>query len=368
MAFKKAVGLNSSRQASYLKKTEEDNKRTDIKPRVKFKEGVNIVMAIPSFSELEPLPYRPVMTHFNPFHICMRKAPYEDANGEIQLDKRFGGCHRCQTSWDIEEAEGLNGRKIDDITDPREKARTKELRSNRSSVQIAWQLVDMTPFFNVEKVRTAYKVSVDTDRLKYMDEFAAVMLGKSDGKSLPADMLDAAKAGPSLTLLSKTNGLRLRDAYYDRYEALEQSDPLLDPNSNLMKVILTPSGKNMQTGKGEIVVYDWAATMTSAPEMKGFKISDALMAAIEEKSFDIWDIKEEDETVAGLARALKPPKSKEDLIAYLAENDWSLGEVPVQTEMEVEDESIPTMAKTQRSGLGSGVLSKFNVSDDDIPF
>lgn len=367
MAFKKAVGLNSSRQKDFQRKTEEDNKRGDIKPRVKLKEGVNILMAIPSFSELQPLPYRPVMTHFNPFHICLRKAPYEDADGQLQIDKRFGPCPRCQTAWDHEEAEGFKGVKIDDLTNAADKARLKELRSNRSSVQIAWQLVDMTPFFKVEKNRNVYKVTVDQDRMALMDQFAAVMVGKSEGKGLPADMLDAAKAGPSLTLLSKTNGLKLRDAYYDRYEALDQNDPLLDPEKNLFKVVLAPSGKNMATAKGEIVVYDWTATMTNEKEMLGFALSDALTAALDEKAFDIWDIKEEDDTVAGLARALKPAASKEDLMAFLAENQWSLGDLPESDEKEEEDDAPPpSMGRTQKSGLGSAVLAKYG--EDDIPF
>lgn len=372
MAFKNAKGMSASSLKAQQEAREKAEKEAaqNGKPRIKLQPGPNFLMVLPSFSEVNAYPYRPVLAHYNPFHICLRPDPYEDSEGNIVTDKRFGACPRCQAGWDAYAArrDELNiinaGMKPDDAKEALQgDSIAKAARSNLASEQLMFQAVNMTPFFKIEKVKSSYRVTVDKDKLKYMDEFAAVIAGRSEGKGLPEDLLESAKAGVSLMLIAKTWGNRLRTAITDRFISLNDSDPFLDPVNNLVRIDLVSSGKQMN---GQDVM-EWQVSLQGARELPGFTLSDTLMEAIEDKAVDIWDLKEEDETIEALSRAFKKAASKEALMDWLAEKEWQNPSIGLVAEQEVEATapSAPSLAQEEESPIrGKALFANYGISQD----
>ncbi len=363
--FKNARPLNAQRQAAIAKP---DDKK-DLAPRVKAKPGMNIFMVLPSFSDSSPLPYRHLHVHFNPFHMCLRPDPFEDADGNITIDKRYGPCPRCQSAWDTMVAEGLKGLRANDLPAGPQKDRLNFLSGNRAQQQLLWQVVDMTPFFQITEKRGVSMISVDPDKVKYMDEVAAVMLGESEGKDLPPDLLLAAQCAVSKMMVNKTNGDLMRDAYINQYMSLGENDPLMDLSdeenpkpavSGLMKISLKDSDKSMETKKGNITIQKWTVSFVEAREVAGLKLTQKFIDAVAKLTVDLHNIKPEDETAKAISAAFQRLPSKEALNAYLAESEWTLGglEAEVALEPEVVDitPSAPSLAKPQSSGLGQGGL------------
>lgn len=363
MAFKNAKGMSAASLKAQQEAREKAEKEAANKgkPRIKLQPGPNFLMVLPSFSDTNSYPYRPVLAHYNPFHLCLRPDPYEDSEGNIVTDKRFGSCPRCQTGWDAYAARrdeitlenpGLASDKLKEKVQGDEIA--KAAKSNIASEQLLFQAVNLTPFMKIEKVKTSYRVSVDEDRMKYMSEFAAVIAGKSEGESLPEDMLAAAKAGVSLMLVAKTWGNQLRSAITDRFIALGDIDPLLDPASNLVRIDLVPSGKSMNGQE----TMNWQISLT-----KAVTPSDELMDAIESVAVDIWDLKEEDETIEALSRAFKKASSADALMSWLAEKEWvnPLGSVTLPEAQEEEDvrPSLST-EETDVPTRGSNLWKNYN--------
>jgi hypothetical protein len=368
MAFKNAKGMSAASQKAAQEARERAEKEAAQKgvARIKLNPGPNILMMLPSFDEAETSPYRPVLAHYNPFHLCLRADPYEDADGAIVTDKRFGACPRCQTGWDAYAArrDQLAAQNPNLTSDELKKVvqndQTAQIaRSNLSSEQLLFQAVDLTPFFKIEKIKTSYRVSVDSEKMSYMGEFADVLAGRSEGKGLPEDLLNAAKIGPCLMLVAKTWGNKIRTSITDRYLGLGEVDPLLDPVNNLLRIDLV-KGDTQMNGKD---VYAWNPSLMGQRELPGLSLSDELMEAIESKAKNIWSLEEEDESIEALSRAFKKAPSADVLTSWLHEQGWSLSVPDADEESSVE--TVPTLLETEESPVATkskGLFDKYKNS------
>lgn len=371
MGYSRANALNPTRQAAITAPATKEKVE-----RYKPKQGMNILLVVPSLSETSPLPYRHLHVHYNPFHMCLRPDPFEDAEGTVSIDKRYGPCPRCQNSWDLLEKEGFKGVDYEKMPDGPDKERLGFLRGQRATHQMLWQVLDMTAFFTIKEVRKAYKVELNPDMVKHLDAFAKVIAGEADVSTIPEELHEAAKFGVSRISVNKTAGLRMRDAYYDRYMALNESDPLVVMDGpSLMKISLAPSDKKMKVGNQERVVLEWNVSFTTDVEVKGLNIS-KLSNAIEKVAIDLYSEKPAEETMAAYNDAFAKPPSKEVLLKWLADAEWNLG--GTASEDESEDEAPQNLGFEPPKGYNpGGALDRYQnraadvspvVSEDDIPF
>jgi hypothetical protein len=360
-----------------------EGEQLDIKPRPKPKKGLNVFMWIPSISEKNGDPYRHLSVHYNPFHLCSNGQPVEDPETlqtTIPKDRSRRGhaCVRCRQAWEAWENEGFKGVHHTEVPADR-KPRRDQIKSNVSSQQMLIQVVNVTPFFKTKIVSRKERATPDMKMIRsHFDDFMLVLDGKEPENELPEDIMECAKAGVYTLVISngqgKGNGFKLVDKLAARCD--EVKDPLLDPSSNLLEIHLAPSGKELPSG-GQ--VYDWTVYMTEPSISKeGWQITDEMMDVLAQHAVDIHNLPVEDDTLASKARALQH-LSEEEMLEFLADNNWSLGEALPEEEEAApakesklglqEEEEMPSRPKSS-----AGLLSKLrdkavaNLADDDIPF
>lgn len=374
MGYTRANPLNAQRQATL---GQQQQKKEDKIERYRPKEGMNILMIVPSLSETSALPYRHIHVHYNPFHLCTRPDPVEDAEGNVTIDKRFGPCPRCQGSWDAIEKEGFKGLDYEKMPDGPDRKRYGFLRSQRAVHQILWQVIDMTGFFTVKEVRKAFKVEVNPEMVAHMDLFADVIAGKKSADLLPEPLQASGKFGVSRIAVSKTAGNKMREAYYDRYMALDEQDPLVMTEvPQLMKVILAPGDKKMKLESGEKTINEWTCLFTSDAEVRGLTLSDKLIDAVQKKSIDLYSEAPVEETMAAYNDVFAKPPSKEVLLKWLLADGWTLGD-SVEGGADEQEEAAPDLgfsAPQKGSFTPGSALGKYQnrkaaaFDEDDIPY
>jgi hypothetical protein len=297
-----------------------------IKPRVKFKKGLNVLMWVPGSDTGDGIPYRHALLHYKPFHLCLRPEPKENSSGETFTDRRFGPCPRCKAAWDHFEDEGFKGVDPKTLTVAQQERRDF-LKGNLASQQLMIQVLDLTPFFVEVKQGRRTNVIPDEKRIKaHFEDYTRVLSGKDPKGQLPDDIMKAAMSGVSVVTISNANGTGngslVTKAFFDRFYENNEVDPLLNPSENLLCITLADSGKTMNGNP----VHEWDVKFTN-PDIanQGWSPDQEFIETVASLSADLHNIEAEDGTVEARARAFQKLNA-EELVMFLEANEVDLVE------------------------------------------
>lgn len=310
------------------------------RPKLKLKNGKNILMWLPSTDAKKRMPYRHLLLHFNPRHICMRDEPRENSDGQIRIDGRFSNCPRCLEAWERFSDEFPKDTTVIENLKPAERERRDFLKNNLASQQMLIQVVNVTPFFKIVKVGRKENIVPDVDMIdNHYEDFIAVMNGEEPSRPLPKALQEAAETGVSLLYVSNNkgqgNGGLVSQAFFDRFSELKDNDPLLDPSSNLLVLNLSDSGKKMK----ESTVYHWDVSFTDASiKDDGWKVTKELSEVVLKQAVNIHSLPiDNPDQVMSKAAALHRLTDAE-LKQLYTETNWTLskpGELSPQEEIEI---------------------------------
>ena len=168
----------------------------DTTPRVKLKDGRNVVWMLPRFGGMAE-PIQRMLIHYGPFHVCGRHAKTPDPTNPRKMleDRNFKNCYRCLAAWNAYDAAGKPGAKDKENQPPEKKKFKRDMPNN----QVAIQVVNLTPFFE----KGLGDLVVNKTNLPQLKSFKKIALGGEPAASISEDVVDAALAGTDVLLVSE---------------------------------------------------------------------------------------------------------------------------------------------------------------------
>lgn len=291
--FKQVKKFNAEEEEARLaQEAENASKPSDQvarKPRPVLQMGANAFMLMPSTDKKNSTPYAHALIHYNPFHVCGRRAPIENPTEDglkFIEDNFFSNCARCDKAWE----DWMNTTPKSDWDEMKETKRGKSkffdqgagkdrFKSEMSNHQGIVQVVSLSPFFKVASTGTS--VSLDTKLFKeWIEPYCDLVRAASQTDELveppegmPEDMAKHAQAGVGILLVNKQTILAIREAYLETEEA-EEEDPVFLQEKFLFQIVRTKDDKTFQAG-GQ-TRYS-TTTKVKFKKVKGYTLPESLL-------------------------------------------------------------------------------------------
>lgn len=349
MAFKNVRkydrAASAEAQQRQLDELDEQQSNGPSKPRVKLTMGRNVLLVVPSINSERCEAWADVLVHYNPFHMCNRKAPVLKPDGKTYVeDKKFSNCARCQGAWDVykEVKDQYEDGKCS--TEVFEDAKSL-FKKNMPSHQFLMQVLNLTPFF---KPRGRKGVEPDAAVFKkwwstFVDIVTCTMKGDEVEvpEDMPEEMSNAAQAAIDLLLLGKTAGVGATEAFLDLVDSNPDVDPFSEPESYLLVIEKEPDSKEFKNAQGNTVkASKYSALIQEFPKGWGCtpELMDLLEWCIEHEAIpDIHDLDSRPCHEVNDKAGLMIHFTNDELLDYLKESKHSFTGEEKASAQEVDD-------------------------------
>lgn len=324
----------------------------DKQSRTKIVEGLNVFWVLPPIDNMKKF-YQRVLVHYGPFHACGRDAKREDPHDPSKLikDGDFSKCHRCSTAWKTWKDDGLGGKGDKDSSDPQK----KKFREDMSNDQIAIQVLNLTPFFKLD--RSKKFAQVDEDMLTYMDTYISLL----NGESVECDNEDIVKAageGVNWLLINEKLGQRIiEEEDKTRITQDLKGGPMSHPDKYLLQIVRERDpGVSFETRGVKRYGAKYNVTFTIPKYMEGWDFPEDLWDVCARGAVDLTDIPCEHDTVEEMARCLHKLTS-DQMVEFLTSSEHTF---------KASDNSAEDLAEGSVGSSGtSGLSSPDDFEDED---